>query len=166
MIYIVDFDNILTDHRKVSKQKADIGLYFEFFKNFFLNYSSENTQFIFVLQTDKYVDLLCKFILEKFTNYNIRFVIVENHTNLFVCHYFYHLLRYYDDIESKIISNDKSHKDFQFTSIEPKLSINVLKLFYNQFQSTKKIFMINEVIFSKINKITLNYQPFYLISII
>ena len=171
MILIVDLDSLLLQHIKISKQKNIVGVYFDFFNHFFVKYPSKNgeTQFIFILQKIGHVDLLCKFILEKYSTYNIRFVIVENRDNLFVCHYFYHLVKYYEYEEGdnnvcQIVSNA------QYTQIkkhlDSKLTINVLKMFGNHVQTTRKNFTVNELILSQINKITIPYNSFYLTSII
>lgn len=167
MIFIVDLDSVLSDHQKVAKCKSEIDLYFDFFKHFFVMYPNTSNQFMFILQKSRYADLLCKFVLEKYKTYNIRFVILENQQNLFVCHYFYHLLQYYENNTCQIITNKNNITELN-TSIndKPVISMYVLKMYYKQFQSTKKTFSINRLILSKINKINLNYKTFYLTSII
>jgi hypothetical protein len=167
-LYIIDFDSLLKDHRKVCNQKGDIGLYFDFFKNFFRKYSYESSQFIFVVQTGKYTDLLCKFVLEKFTDYDIRFILVENHSNLFVCHYFYHFFQYYETGNTvyEIISNTNVSVPFEPDYVDKKLTISVLKTTDNQFHRINKSLVINKVVFSKQEKRTPIYSPFYLTSII
>ena len=169
MIFIVDLDSLLQQHIKIAKQKNIVATYFDFFNHFFVKYPSKNreTQFIFIVQKIGHIDLLSKFILEKYTNCNIRFVIVENRDNLFVCNYFYHLVKYYEYEEEgncQIISNsqDTPFKNYH----DSNLTINVLKMFGNRVQITRKNFNVNELILSKINKITIPYDSFYLTSVV
>lgn len=172
MILIVDLDSLLLQHSKISKQKNIVATYFDFFNHFFVKYPSKKgeIQFVFILQKIGHVDLLCKFILEKYSTYNIRFVIVENRDNLFVCNYFYHLVKYYEYEEGdnntmcQIISNsqDTPFKKYH----DSNLMINVLKMFGNRLQTTRKNFTVNEFILSQINKITISYDSFYLTSVV
>ena len=178
-IYIVDFLNIFSDFREIKYKKNKIDFHNvkyhnllddsnEFFNMFFTKYIQfanidSTCSFIFVLKKIKDFKLIIEDILIKYSQYNIRFVVIENKFNVdildknkddFLCQYFFHFLQKRHDCI--LISNDK-YRDFSnyINKFPSSLTISVIKLVSDKIVLSCNTININEGIKNEITNIIL-----------
>jgi hypothetical protein len=178
-IYVVDHLNIWSDYREIKYKKANIDFhsvkhtnkeedtiaFFELFFTRYINYAKMdiNSNFIFVLKKISNYDKILIRILEKYSNIEIRFIIIETkydqilldkNKDDFLCQYILCFLMEHND-NCILISNDKYRDLNAYIDKFSSASIRVMKLNKNVIENSVMELNINESIIYKNKK---NYK--------
>jgi hypothetical protein len=177
-IYVIDFLNIFSDFREIKYKKENIDFHltkhlnkeqdtYDFFKLFFTKYIQyvglkRNSPFIFIMKKLNEYEKILNDILEKYSQYDIRFLIIEDKYNNdildknkddFLCQYIFYTFR--KNNECILISNDKYRDRHNYIKLfDFDMVISLLKYNSNDKKMDKvnKKFTMNQNIQSNLLK--------------
>lgn len=168
--YIIDFLNIFSDYREIIYKKNNIDFHsvkhdnkkidtLNFFEMFFTRYIqtmhiSKNSEFMFILKKLSNYNLILNEILEKYSQYKIRFIIIENefanqlldkNKDDFLCQYiFFRIFKNYNNCI--LISNDKYRDKLSYIKLFQNHSLQLQIKTNNTTESNKILLLMNESI--------------------